>query len=89
VFVELKVAGHSDRIARDMEGAVVDVPEVLACHIVSGPADFLLEVVVGDLQHYERLLLDTLLTLPGVTDVRSNFAIRTTKANSPLPLPPP
>jgi Lrp/AsnC family leucine-responsive transcriptional regulator len=88
VFVELKVAGHSDRIAREMEDAVADVPEVLACHIVSGPADFLLEVVVADLQHYERLLLDTLLTLPGVVDVRSNFALRTAKANSPLPISP-
>jgi Lrp/AsnC family transcriptional regulator, leucine-responsive regulatory protein len=86
VFVELKVAGHSDRIAREVETAVAEVPEVVACHIVSGSADFLLEVVVADLSHYERLLLDTLLTLPGVADVRSNFALRTVKTNGPLPV---
>jgi len=62
------------------------MPEVVSCHLVSGAADFLLEVVVPDLRSYERLLLGSLLKLPGVSDVRSNFAIRRVKAPSPLPL---
>ena len=66
--------------------AVATMPEVVSCHLVSGAADFLLEVVVPDLRAYERLLLDKLLSLPGVQDVRSNFAIRTVKAPGPLPL---
>jgi Lrp/AsnC family leucine-responsive transcriptional regulator len=86
VFVEIKVEGHSDRLAEAIEEAVAKMPEVVACHIVSGAADFLLEVVVPDLRAYERLLLGSLLKLPSVADVRSNFAIRTVKAPSPLPL---
>ena len=62
------------------------MPEIVACHIVSGSADFLLEVVVPDLRAYERLLLGSLLKLPSVADVRSNVAIRTVKAPAPLPL---
>ena len=86
VFVELKVEGHSDRVADAIQEAVAEMPEVVACHIVSGAADFLLEVVVPDLRAYERLLFGTLLKLPVVADVRSNFAIRTVKAPGPLPL---
>jgi Lrp/AsnC family leucine-responsive transcriptional regulator len=86
VFVEIKVEGHSDRLAEEIEAAVTAMPEVVACHIVSGAADFLLEVVVPDLRSYERLLLGSLLKLPAVVDVRSNFAIRTVKAPAPLPL---
>jgi len=86
VFVEIKVEGHSDRLAEEIEAAVNAMPEVVACHIVSGAADFLLEVVVPDLRAYERLLLGSLLKLPAVVDVRSNFAIRTVKAPAPLPL---
>ena len=86
VFVEIKVEGHSDRVAEAIEDAVAAMPEVVACHIVSGAADFLLEVVVPDLRAYERLLLGSLLKLPSVSDVRSNFAIRTVKAPGPLPL---
>lgn len=36
---------------------------------------------------YERLLTETLLTMPGVTDIRSNFAIRSIKTGGPLKLP--
>jgi Lrp/AsnC family transcriptional regulator, leucine-responsive regulatory protein len=86
VFVELKVEGHSEAKARAIEEAVATMPEVVSCHLVSGAADFLLEVVVPDLSSYERLLLGSLLKLPGVSDVRSNFAIRRVKAPSPLPL---
>ena len=85
-FVELKVEGHSDRLADAIQEAVAKMPEVVACHIVSGAADFLLEVVVPDLRAYEHFLLGSLLKLPSVADVRSNFAIRTVKAPGPLPL---
>jgi Lrp/AsnC family leucine-responsive transcriptional regulator len=86
VFVELKVSDHSRRIAQEIESAVRDIDAVVACHIVSGPADFLLEVVVPDLASYEQLLLETLLELPGITDVRSNIAIRSVKEAGPLPV---
>jgi Lrp/AsnC family transcriptional regulator, leucine-responsive regulatory protein len=86
VFVEVKVEGHSEETAAAIEEAVAKMPEVVSCHIVSGNADFLLEVVVPDLRAYERLLLGSLLKLPAISDVRSNFAIREVKAASPLPL---
>jgi Lrp/AsnC family leucine-responsive transcriptional regulator len=86
VFVEVKVEGHSEEKAMAIEEAVAGMPEVVSGHIVSGAADFLLEVVVQDLRAYERLLLGTLLQLPAISDVRSNFAIRTVKQQGPLPL---
>jgi Lrp/AsnC family leucine-responsive transcriptional regulator len=86
VFVELKVEGHSDRIADAISDALLGAQEVIAAHIVSGPAEFLFEVVVPDLAAYERLLFGTLLKLPNVASVRSNFALRTVKPAGPLPL---
>jgi Lrp/AsnC family transcriptional regulator, leucine-responsive regulatory protein len=86
LFVELKVEGHSERNAAAITEALRAVPEVISAHIVSGSADFLLEVVVADLRDYERLLFDTLLNLPNVSDVRSNFALRAVKTAGPLPL---
>jgi len=86
VFVELKVEGHSDRTAQAISDALADAPEVISAYIVSGSADFLLEVVVADLPAYERLLFGTLLKLTNVADVRSNFALRSVKSPGPLPL---
>lgn len=87
VFVEFKVAHHSRENSEAQQKALLAIPEVVSCFLISGTADFLAEVVVEDLAAYERLLTETLLTLPNVSDIRSNFAIRTIKAHGPLKLP--
>src|SRR5688500_16321273 len=66
VFVELKVDGHSERSAAAISERLVAAPGIISAHIVSGSADFLLEVVVADLAAYERLMFGTLLRLPSV-----------------------
>jgi Lrp/AsnC family transcriptional regulator, leucine-responsive regulatory protein len=86
VFVGVKVNGHADERIDAFEASVLAMPEVVACHIVSGEADYLLEVVAPDLEHYQGFLLDKLLGLPLVREVRSNIAIQTLKVAAPLPL---
>ena len=86
VFIEIKVGKHSRDNANALQEALLTIPEVVSCHMVSGISDFLAEVVVPDLEAYERLMTDKILTLPTIEDVRSNFAIRTVKSDAPLPL---
>jgi Lrp/AsnC family leucine-responsive transcriptional regulator len=86
VFVGVKIEGHADQRAEAFQDAIVAMPEIVACHMVAGEADYLLEVVVPDLAHYQRFLLGQLLSLPIVREVRSSIAIQTLKAGAPLPL---
>ncbi len=86
VFVAIKVAHHSRANAAALGEALAAIEAVVACHMVSGEADFLAEIVVRDMGDYERLLNERLLTLPMIADIRSQFALRTLKANAPLPL---
>lgn len=86
VFVDIKVERHREKEAEAFRNAVSVLPEVVMAHLVSGESDFLLQVVVPDLRAYETFLTGTLLKLPGVRDIRSNFAIQTVKPQSPLPL---
>jgi len=86
VFVGVKVERHHEAEANAFREAVVALPEVVSAHLVSGESDFLLQVVVANLAAYERFLTGTLLRLPGVSDIRSNFAIQTVKEHGPLPL---
>jgi Lrp/AsnC family transcriptional regulator, leucine-responsive regulatory protein len=86
VFIGVKIDGHTNERALQFEKAVVAMPEVVACHLVSGEADYFLEVVVPDLGDYQRFLVGKLLNLPIVREVRSNIAIQTLKAGAPLPL---
>jgi Transcriptional regulators len=85
-FISLKVDQRSRETSRAIEQALTAIPAVIACHIVAGDADFLVEAVVADFAAYERLLLDEILAIGPVTDARSSFAIRTVLSRGPLPL---
>ena len=86
MFLAVKIDSHANERALEFEEAVSAMPEVIACHLVSGEADYYLEVVVPDLEHYQRFLVGKLLNLPIVREVRSKIAIQTVKAGAPLPL---
>src|SRR5262245_5518261 len=86
VFLGVKIEGHANERAVVFETAVTSMPQVLACHLISGEVDYLLEVVVPDLEAYQQFLVGKLLNLPMVREVRSNIAIQTVKAGAPLPL---
>ena len=86
VFVALRVQQHSRVTSRVIEDTLTAIPAVVACYVVSGEADFMVEAVVPDLAAYEELLLDQILAIEAVVDARSTFAIRTVLSRGPLPL---
>jgi Lrp/AsnC family transcriptional regulator, leucine-responsive regulatory protein len=86
VFIGLKVEGHSQETSSRIEQTLLAIPAVVACYLVSGASDFLVEVAVPDLASYERLLLGDILTIPSVVEAQSTFAIRTILSRGPLPL---
>jgi Lrp/AsnC family leucine-responsive transcriptional regulator len=84
VNVKLEKRGRmpTDAFAR----AIKDWPEVLGCHSLTGDMDYLLRVQVGDLEHFSRFVMDSLLKLPGVLDVKSSFVLEEIKETTALPL---
>jgi Lrp/AsnC family transcriptional regulator, leucine-responsive regulatory protein len=86
VFIGLKVEGHSRDTSTKIEHALKAIPAIVACYLVSGADDFLVEAVVPDLAGYEQLLLGQILTIPSIVEARSTFAIRTMLSRGPLPL---
>jgi Lrp/AsnC family transcriptional regulator, leucine-responsive regulatory protein len=86
VFIGLKVEGHSRETSSRVEQALLAIPAVVACHLVSGSDDFLVEAAVPDLASYEQVLLGQVLAIPSVVEARSTFAIRTVLSRGPLPI---
>jgi Lrp/AsnC family leucine-responsive transcriptional regulator len=86
VFIGLRVDRHSRQASVEIEQALLAIPAVVACYLITGTADFMVEVAVPDLPSYERMLLDQVLAIPGVAEARSTFTIRTIRSRGPLPL---
>src|SRR5690606_41059282 len=86
-FVRVQLEKHGSTSIEGFAEAVAGWDEVVACHALTGDMDYLLQIVVRDLAHFSRFLLDRLLNASGVADVNSSFVLRTVKAPGGLPLP--
>lgn len=85
-FVRVQLARHDRVSVERFASQVADWDEVIACHALTGDMDYLLHVVVADLEHFSRFLLDRLLNDAGVADVNSSFVLRTVKPLRGLPV---
>jgi DNA-binding Lrp family transcriptional regulator len=86
-FVSVMMGSHGQEVARAFEARVTEIPEVIACHNVSGRYDFLLEVVARDLGSFGEFARNTLQTLPGVKELYSSFSLKALKTGQRLPIP--
>ncbi len=85
-FVRVQLEKHGQPGLEAFVAGVNSWDEVVACHALTGDMDYLLQVVVQDLEHFSRFLLDKLINATGVADVNSSFVLRTVKQTRALPL---
>ena len=86
-MIGISMDRHTPDRFDNFERAIEALPEVLECLIVTGQtADFLLKVVVRDMEYYEKFLLGQLTKLEGVTGVHSSFVLREVVKKNELPL---
>jgi len=89
VFVQISLDLQVDNRLDLFERALANRPEVLECYLMTGDSDYLLRVVVPDVQAYERFLKDTLTRIEGVAGIKSSFALREVRYSTALPLAEP
>jgi Lrp/AsnC family transcriptional regulator, leucine-responsive regulatory protein len=85
-FVRLDAERNTAASTRELEEAIRRLPEVIACHYISGAGTFELQVLTTDLDAFSRFSLDTLLKLPNVKDVHTSFSLGEVKTSAVLPL---
>lgn len=85
-FVRLDAERNTTDGTRQLELAIHDLPEVIACHYISGTGTFELQVVAQDLDSFSRFALASLMNLPNVKDIHTSFSLGEVKANGNLPL---
>ena len=85
VFVTLKTANHSEAWFERFVKAVRDIPEVTEIHRMSGDVDYLMRVVVPDIDAYD-VVYKRLIAAVEFKDVSASFALETIKYTTALPL---
>lgn len=87
VFTSVGLDKHTPTHMRQFETAIKKIPEVMECYLVTGQRDdFVLKIVVSSMDHYQKILLERVTQIEGVTSVHSSFAMRTVVDKTNLPL---
>nr|WP_163387973.1 Lrp/AsnC family transcriptional regulator [Endozoicomonas acroporae] len=86
VFVHIKTRHHNSEWLASFSKVVASFPEIAECYRMSGEYDYLLRVVVKDIQSFDRFYKELVNTVEGLTDVTSSFAMEQMKFTTALPL---
>ncbi len=86
VFASVKLERQREDALDRFEASVARWPEVVDCYLMTGQQDYLLRIVVRDIEAYERFLKDKLTRLDGVASIESSFALGQVKRSSALPI---
>lgn len=85
-FVRVDAERNNADATRALEARMRAMPEVIACHYISGAGTFELQVLSTDLDAYSRWAMEQLFPLPNVKDIHTSFSLGEVKAGAALPL---
>ena len=87
-YINVRLEKHTESHKRnpmDLFAASVQTwPEVVECSALTGEMDFLLRVVVRDMDHYSRFIMESLLKHPSVQDCKTSFVLQRVKGTTAL-----
>lgn len=86
-FIGISMDKHTPERFTALEDTLASYPEVLECHLITGQAaDYLLKVVVRDMDAYQQFLLQKLTRIEGVTGVHTSFVLKSAINSTALPV---
>ncbi|OYO31511.1 Lrp/AsnC family transcriptional regulator [Janthinobacterium sp. PC23-8] len=85
-LLHISLLRHAEGVVQQFEEAMRLRPEVVECYETTGTADYMVKVVVADMDAYHDFLHNVLVKLPGVSQVNTSVALREVKYETALPL---
>ena len=79
VFIEAKLVSQRRENILAFEAAILEMPEVLECHLISGEFDYLLRVAAKNTEDYEKLYRDRLSSIPSLAQMKTLLSLSTVK----------
>lgn len=89
-YLNVRLEKHTETHKRNpmdlFRASVQAWPEVVECAALTGDMDFLLRVLVEDMAHYSRFIMETLLKHPSVQDCKTSFVLDRVKSTTAMPI---
>lgn len=87
IYISVSLDHQSPDRLNNFDNKISDWPEVIECSLITGSdTDYLLKVVMPDMDYYQRFLLDKLNQVEGVSSIRTSFVLRRVLQRTEMPL---
>ncbi len=86
VFATVALEKQVESALENFESLITQYPEVMECYLMTGEFDYLLRIVVPDLNAYERFLMDHLTRIEGIASIKSSISLKQVRYKTALPL---
>jgi DNA-binding Lrp family transcriptional regulator len=86
VFIQISLERQVEAALETFQRAMQEFNEVMECYLMTGDADYLLRVVVRDVQELEYFIVNKLSRIAGVANIRSSFALKQVKYKTAVPI---
>lgn len=86
IFCQVSLENQKLEALKDFKKAIEPIQEVMECYLMGGANDFLLKVVVKDLNAYHQFSSGILAALPNVSQIKSTFVLNEIKRSSVIPI---
>jgi len=86
VICHIRIKDHTSETTRDFEDFIASREEIIECYSMSGDWDYLLRILVADVEDYNRFLMRTVLRHPSVATGASHFALAQVKYTTAVPV---
>ena len=89
VFIHVTLERQVEHSLDTFEATITRFAQVMECYLMTGDADYLLRVVVSDVDALQSFIVDKLTRIPGIASIRSSVSLKQVKYETALPLADP
>lgn len=84
-FIQITLQRHERDAVETFEAKVRTIDEILECCLLTGQADYLLRVLVADMEAYEAFVRNRLHSIPEIASITTSFAYGAVKSTRVFP----
>ncbi len=85
-FIQINLQTHQPEVVDNFRNKIIDLPEVLECHHITGDSDYLLKVAISDRENMEHFIVKRLTPISGVARIHTSIALSEIKSTTALPI---
>ena len=74
-FAHISLKEHNKELVREFEEKILTIPEVMECHYVTGGADFIIKILVEDMDEYKEFVMNKLFEVPNIGNIESYLSL--------------